>query len=113
VSDDVVAEAFPCGPDLDRHLRKIQKVADAGVDERGLKVLPTLGPSPDRSLDRVTVRTLIEDSAGPCVEVLTGIDREPALDPLFVLAALHLLPVPVLGPMSQRQSRSKTRTQLT
>ncbi len=33
VSEDVVTEPFPCGPDLDRHLRKIRKVADAGVDD--------------------------------------------------------------------------------
>lgn len=33
VSEDVVAEAFPCGPDLGRHVQKIQEFADAGVDE--------------------------------------------------------------------------------
>jgi hypothetical protein len=33
VSEDMVAQAIPCGADLDRHLRKIQAYADAGVDE--------------------------------------------------------------------------------
>jgi G6PDH family F420-dependent oxidoreductase len=33
VTEDMVAEAVPCGPDLDRHVESIQEYADAGVDE--------------------------------------------------------------------------------
>jgi hypothetical protein len=33
VSEEMVAEAVPCGPDLDRHVAALQAFADAGVDE--------------------------------------------------------------------------------
>jgi G6PDH family F420-dependent oxidoreductase len=33
VTEEMVAEAVPCGPDLDRHVASIQEYADAGVDE--------------------------------------------------------------------------------
>jgi G6PDH family F420-dependent oxidoreductase len=33
VTEDMIAETVPCGPDLDRHLESIQEYADAGVDE--------------------------------------------------------------------------------
>jgi G6PDH family F420-dependent oxidoreductase len=33
VTEEMVAEAVPCGPDLDRHLESLQEFADAGVDE--------------------------------------------------------------------------------
>ena len=33
VTEDMIAETVPCGPDLDRHLASIQEYADAGVDE--------------------------------------------------------------------------------
>jgi G6PDH family F420-dependent oxidoreductase len=33
VTEDMVAEAVPCGPDVDRHVVAIQEFADAGVDE--------------------------------------------------------------------------------
>jgi G6PDH family F420-dependent oxidoreductase len=33
VSEDMVADAVPCGSDLDRHRQAIQEFADAGVDE--------------------------------------------------------------------------------
>jgi G6PDH family F420-dependent oxidoreductase len=33
VTEDMVAESVPCGPDLDRHVAAIQEYADAGVDE--------------------------------------------------------------------------------
>jgi G6PDH family F420-dependent oxidoreductase len=33
VTEDMLAEAVPCGPDLDRHLSAIEEFADAGVDE--------------------------------------------------------------------------------
>jgi G6PDH family F420-dependent oxidoreductase len=33
VSEDMVAEAIPCGPDLDLHLQAIRRYEDAGFDE--------------------------------------------------------------------------------
>jgi G6PDH family F420-dependent oxidoreductase len=33
VTEDMVAESVPCGPDLDRHRQAIQEYADAGADE--------------------------------------------------------------------------------
>jgi G6PDH family F420-dependent oxidoreductase len=33
VTEEMLAEAVPCGPDLERHARAIQEYADAGVDE--------------------------------------------------------------------------------
>jgi G6PDH family F420-dependent oxidoreductase len=45
VTEDMLAEAVPCGPDLDRHLAAIQEFADAGVDE--LYVHQIGGPGDD------------------------------------------------------------------
>jgi G6PDH family F420-dependent oxidoreductase len=33
VTEEMVADAVPCGPDLDRHVASLQEFADAGVDE--------------------------------------------------------------------------------
>jgi G6PDH family F420-dependent oxidoreductase len=33
VTEDMIAETVPCGPDLDRHVESLQEYADAGVDE--------------------------------------------------------------------------------
>jgi G6PDH family F420-dependent oxidoreductase len=33
VTEEMVGESVPCGPDLDRHIETIQEHADAGVDE--------------------------------------------------------------------------------
>jgi G6PDH family F420-dependent oxidoreductase len=33
VTEEMLAEAVPCGPDLERHVSAIQEFADAGVDE--------------------------------------------------------------------------------
>jgi G6PDH family F420-dependent oxidoreductase len=33
VTEEMLAEAVPCGPDLERHAQAIQEYADAGVDE--------------------------------------------------------------------------------
>jgi G6PDH family F420-dependent oxidoreductase len=33
VTEEMVADAVPCGPDLDRHVAALQQFADAGVDE--------------------------------------------------------------------------------
>ena len=33
VTEDLLGEAVPCGPDMERHLAAMQEFADAGVDE--------------------------------------------------------------------------------
>jgi G6PDH family F420-dependent oxidoreductase len=33
VTEDMIAESVPCGPDLDRHVAALQEFADAGADE--------------------------------------------------------------------------------
>jgi hypothetical protein len=33
VTEEMVAEAVPCGPDLDEHLAALREYADAGVDD--------------------------------------------------------------------------------
>jgi G6PDH family F420-dependent oxidoreductase len=33
VTEDMIAESLPCGPDLDKHVAALQEYADAGVDE--------------------------------------------------------------------------------
>jgi G6PDH family F420-dependent oxidoreductase len=33
VTEEMIAEAVPCGPDIDRHVAALQEFADAGVDE--------------------------------------------------------------------------------
>jgi hypothetical protein len=33
VSEEMVAEVVPCGPDLERHVQAIERYADAGFDE--------------------------------------------------------------------------------
>jgi G6PDH family F420-dependent oxidoreductase len=33
VTEDMVAEAVPCGPDIERHVAHLQAFADAGFDE--------------------------------------------------------------------------------
>jgi G6PDH family F420-dependent oxidoreductase len=33
VTEDMIRDAVPCGPDLDRHVAALQEFADAGVDE--------------------------------------------------------------------------------
>jgi G6PDH family F420-dependent oxidoreductase len=33
VTEDMIRESVPCGPDLDRHVEALQEYADAGVDE--------------------------------------------------------------------------------
>jgi G6PDH family F420-dependent oxidoreductase len=44
VTEEMVAEAVPCGPDLDRHLASLQAFADAGVDELFVQ---QIGPDQD------------------------------------------------------------------
>src|ERR671929_217769 len=33
VTEEMIAESVPCGPDLERHVASLQEYADAGVDE--------------------------------------------------------------------------------
>jgi hypothetical protein len=44
VSEDMVAEAVPCGPDLEKHLRAIGRYRDAGFDQLYIQ---QIGPSQD------------------------------------------------------------------
>jgi G6PDH family F420-dependent oxidoreductase len=44
VTEEMIAEVTPCGPDLDRHLSALQEFADAGVDELFVQ---QIGPEQD------------------------------------------------------------------
>ncbi|MEA2123586.1 MAG: hypothetical protein QOI80_368 [Solirubrobacteraceae bacterium] len=44
VTEDMVAESVPCGPDLDRHVASLKEYADAGVDE---VYVQQIGPEQD------------------------------------------------------------------
>jgi G6PDH family F420-dependent oxidoreductase len=44
VTEEMVAEAVPCGPDLDRHIEKIQEFEQAGFDELYIN---QIGPDQD------------------------------------------------------------------
>jgi G6PDH family F420-dependent oxidoreductase len=48
ITEDMVAEAVPCGPDLDRHVAALQAYADAGVDELFVQ---QIGPEQDAFFD--------------------------------------------------------------
>jgi G6PDH family F420-dependent oxidoreductase len=48
VAEDMVAEAVPCGPDLDRHVEALEAYADAGVDELFVQ---QIGPDQDAFFD--------------------------------------------------------------
>jgi G6PDH family F420-dependent oxidoreductase len=48
VSEDMVAQAVPCGPDLDRHVEALEAYADAGVDELFVQ---QIGPDQDAFFD--------------------------------------------------------------
>ncbi len=45
VNEDMVAEVVPCGPDLDLHLKAIQRYAEAGFDELYVQ---QIGPDQER-----------------------------------------------------------------
>jgi G6PDH family F420-dependent oxidoreductase len=44
VTEEMIAESVPCGPDLERHVAAIQEYADAGVDELYIQ---QVGPDQD------------------------------------------------------------------
>ena len=48
VTEEMVGEAVPCGPDIDRHVQALQKYADAGVDELFVQ---QIGPDQDAFFD--------------------------------------------------------------
>jgi G6PDH family F420-dependent oxidoreductase len=48
VTEDMVADTVPCGPDLDRHMETLQEYADAGVDELFVQ---QIGPNQDEFFD--------------------------------------------------------------
>jgi G6PDH family F420-dependent oxidoreductase len=48
VTEDMVAGAVPCGPDIDRHVEALQAYADAGVDELFVQ---QIGPEQDAFFD--------------------------------------------------------------
>ena len=48
VTEDMVADTVPCGPDLDRHMEALQEYADAGVDELFVQ---QIGPNQDAFFD--------------------------------------------------------------
>jgi G6PDH family F420-dependent oxidoreductase len=41
VTEEMIAESVPCGPDLDRHIASIQEYADAGADELYIQQIGT------------------------------------------------------------------------
>jgi G6PDH family F420-dependent oxidoreductase len=55
VTEDAIAEAVPCGPDLDHHLEQLQQFADAGVDELYVQ---QVGPELDAFFDTWAPRVL-------------------------------------------------------
>jgi G6PDH family F420-dependent oxidoreductase len=48
VTEDMVAEMVPCGPDIERHVQALQQYADAGVDELFVQ---QIGPDDDAFFD--------------------------------------------------------------
>jgi len=48
VTEEMVAETVPCGPDLDRHLETLNEYADAGVEELFVQ---QIGPNLDEFFD--------------------------------------------------------------
>ena len=48
VTQEMMGDAVPCGPDLDRHVQALQEFADAGVDELFVQ---QIGPDQDRFFD--------------------------------------------------------------
>ncbi len=48
VTEEMIAEATPCGPDVDRHVKAIQEYAEAGFDELYVQ---QIGPGQDAFFD--------------------------------------------------------------
>jgi G6PDH family F420-dependent oxidoreductase len=76
VSEDMVAEVVPCGPDLEHHVRAIERYADAGFDE---VYVQQIGGAEER---------FFETYASEVLPRFTGKDvRPPAADAREGLAA--------------------------
>lgn len=48
MTEEMVGEAVPCGPDLDRHLEALNEYAEAGADELFVQ---QIGPDQDAFFD--------------------------------------------------------------
>jgi G6PDH family F420-dependent oxidoreductase len=48
VTEEMIGEAVPCGPDIDRHVAALQEYADAGADELFVQ---QIGPDQDAFFD--------------------------------------------------------------
>jgi G6PDH family F420-dependent oxidoreductase len=69
VSQDMVAEAVPCGPDLDRHVEALEAYADAGVDELFVQ---QIGPDQDAFFDTWAAEVLPRFGAAAAAPARTG-----------------------------------------
>ncbi len=69
VSEDMVAEAVPCGPDLDRHVEALEAYADAGVDELFVQ---QIGPDQDAFFDTWAAEVLPRFGAAAAAPARTG-----------------------------------------
>jgi G6PDH family F420-dependent oxidoreductase len=65
VTEEMIGEAVPCGPDIDRHVEALQEFADAGVDELFVQ---QIGPDQELFFDEWAH------------EVLPHVAQEPALE---------------------------------
>jgi G6PDH family F420-dependent oxidoreductase len=75
VTEDLLAQAVPCGPDMERHLAAMQEFADAGVDE--LYIQQIGGPA--RSSSRPTRARCSSASRPPSTRAERG--RRPSALP--------------------------------
>jgi G6PDH family F420-dependent oxidoreductase len=69
VSEDMVGEAVPCGPDLDRHVEALEAYADAGVDELFVQ---QIGPDQDAFFDTWAAEVLPRFGAAAAAPARTG-----------------------------------------
>jgi G6PDH family F420-dependent oxidoreductase len=64
VTEEMVGEAVPCGPDIDRHVAALQQYADAGVDELFVQ---QIGPEQDAFFDEWADAVLPHFAGQPAV----------------------------------------------
>jgi G6PDH family F420-dependent oxidoreductase len=71
VTEEMVAESLPCGPDVERHVQALQAYADAGVDELFVQ---QIGPEQDAFFDEWASAVLprFERGAAPAVTSPSG-----------------------------------------
>jgi hypothetical protein len=98
VTEDMLAEAIPCGPDLERHAEAIQEYADAGVDELYVhQILVTrVSSRPTRARSfRASLDAQVRADADLRAELLEHAQRVrdgPALGDLAIRDPVHLDP---------------------